>query len=253
MNIHDFLHETNKTGDFRSLLKSIQKGVFMNNEVLELSSEYGYLEIIKYILLHLAIIPSKLRDYLHLFVKHGHLEMVQYYIERKIYFIYLANDVADEVLAKASEYGQLHIVQYMLETRTRFSKVDIKHCINYALLYASTNGHLDVVVYLMKNGGDPTEFYGDGIYNSALKGHFEIIKHFVESGIDVNVFNYSALRGAFKSDNLIMVEYLLKNIKLDEYQSEQVLLLGEELGYANIVKSILSVYERQIKKLTNIL
>ena len=84
-----------------------------------------------------------------------------------------------------------------------------------ALVYASGNGHLDIVKYLVSKGAD-INIIGDKygitpLSNAAKNGHLEVVKYLLENKADVKNDRH-ALSDALKNGHYEIAE-LLKNYK----------------------------------------
>ena len=106
---------------------------------LQVSAEYGNLEVVKYLVKHGADIHAKDDVALRWSVEKGHLEVVKYLVEQG------ANIHADDdaSLRSAAYNGRLEVVKYLIGQGANI------HADNDASLRrASLNGHLYVVNYL---------------------------------------------------------------------------------------------------------
>ena len=77
----------------------------------------------------------------------------------------------------ASENGQLKVVEYLVDMGADFRAHD-----NYAVRYASENGHLEVVMYLVKKGANFQVNDNWTIRLASQNGHLEVVKYLVEMG-----------------------------------------------------------------------
>ena len=87
----------------------------------------------------------------------------------------------------ASENGHLEVVKYLVEKDSDFQVGD-----NHAVRFASRNGHLEVVKYLVENGAD---FRADDNYSircASLCGRLEVVKYLVEKGEPENLISNDA-------------------------------------------------------------
>ena len=89
-------------------------------------------------------------------------------------------------------------------------------------MYASENGHFEIVRYLIQNGADTNAKTKSGrttaLMLASQKGYFEIVKFLVENDADMNAKNKNnetALDYA-KTDEI--KAYLAQTIKLKELQ-----------------------------------
>src|SRR5690606_34115855 len=75
----------------------------------------------------------------------------------------------------------------------------------YIVAYAASNGHLEVVKYLVGLGADIHANNEYALRWAAENGHLEMVKYLVGLGADIHVDNEQALRGAAESGHLEVV------------------------------------------------
>jgi ankyrin repeat protein len=63
------------------------------------------------------------------------------------------------------------------------NKADITADDNYAIKYASYNGHLPVIKCLIENGADVTS-NDDAVHWASMHGHFPVVKCLIKNGAD---------------------------------------------------------------------
>jgi ankyrin repeat protein len=76
-----------------------------------------------------------------------------------------------------------------------------------ALYWASRNGHLDIVEYLINNGAE-NEFV---LCTASERGHLDIVKYLISHNADIHVNNDRAFRYALLYNQLEVVKYLVAN------------------------------------------
>lgn len=103
-------------------------------------------------------------------VRHGHLTMMQYLLERS------TNILVDKEICfyEAGKNGQIEIVKYLFSSASDLSK-------NKTLNVAATNGYLEVVKYLLLQRSDTCVLNADAALVAAAKNQkFEIVKYLAE-------------------------------------------------------------------------
>ena len=110
-----------------------------NDQSLIWASQYGHLDIVKFLLVEKGADIHAMNDYaLRLASINGHLDVVKFLVEKGA-DISAENDLA---LVSASGHGQLDVVKFLMEKGAIHARNDL------ALTWASENGHTDVVNYL---------------------------------------------------------------------------------------------------------
>ncbi len=127
---------------------SIMRHVLL--DVLVDASGDGCLEIVQFLISNTSILdfyetnPMKFNWALCYASKHGHLDVVKFIVESKIWDCDL-----DIALVYASQHGQLNVVQFLI----KYGASDL----DTALWYACGEGHLNVVKFLIHSGA--TDFH----------------------------------------------------------------------------------------------
>jgi len=104
----------------------------------------------------------------------------------------------------ASSNGHLEVVMYLVSQGADVSGND-----TYALQWASENGHLEIVKYLVSQGAN-VRFNSDGALRYAsFNGHLEVIKYLVSQGASITADNNWAVRLASNRGHLEVVKYLV--------------------------------------------
>jgi len=128
----------------------------------------------------------------------------------------------DIQLLDASIDGNKDKVEYLLnEKRNWFIKANVnarrKYYNDTALIYASENGHIEIVEVLLDNGADVNAYnnYGDtALINASEKGYEEVVDMLLDNGADVNAKNKdgeTALMMARENGHKEVVDMLLEN------------------------------------------
>ena len=205
-------------------------------EAISLASQFGNLEIVKYLVEYAANVNAKevycdgtAIQYASI---NGHLEIVKYLVKN-----------GADVNAQENDDDSC---KYFIETE---SVVNAKKKYGKtALIYASREGHFEIVRYLVENGADVNA--NDDVCRTALKyaslyGHLEMVKYLVEHGADVNArdkWKNTALALASKNGHLEIVKYLIeyradRNVK-NKY-NETALTAASSRGHLDIVKYLI--------------
>ena len=106
-------------------------------------------------------------------------------------------------IGMASSNGHLEIVKYLVSIKADVSAHD-----NRAFYLASSNGHLETVKYLVSIVLDTVD-YNYATRLACYYGNLNVVKHLVSIGADVTLINNCAIRQASENGYLSIVEYLL--------------------------------------------
>ena len=192
------------------------------------ASANGHLELVKYLVRRGADFQAIDNYAFRVAVSRGHFDVVQYLVENHVerkctgrkrvgrvdernllsYGVKAISEyghlkLLEEAVIVASSNGHLEIVKYLVNLGVDFQAVD-----NQAVRLASKNGHLEVIKYLVEKGA---EIHGDeAIQWASTNGHFEIVKYFVERGSDFQAFDNEAIRVACIYKNFKIVKYLVE-------------------------------------------
>ena len=116
------------------------------------------------------------------------------------------NDIhPNELLIKSSVIGFLPGVKLALERGA-----DIHADEDYALQYASQNGHKDVVELLLKNGADVHVNDDFALLLASYYNHKDVVELLLKNGADVHADDDHALRSASNNGHKDVVELLKK-------------------------------------------
>jgi hypothetical protein len=109
----------------------------------------------------------------------------------------------DAALRKASYYGHLPIVQFLVQ-----HGADVHADDNEAIRRASVNGHLPVVQFLVQHGADVHAYNDYALRLASEKGNLPIVQFLVAHGADIHADNDYALRWASYYGHLPVVQFL---------------------------------------------
>jgi hypothetical protein len=121
--------------------------------------------------------------------QYGNLEIVRYVVEvEKVKSLLTAGDSSPLKLAAVD--GHLEIVKYLINTKTYASIKDIY----LALKYSIRNGHLPIVEFLVNNLPETRNTLEPYLWESIAYGQYDIIKYFIDIGVDRKYAVQTALR-----------------------------------------------------------
>ncbi len=132
----------------------------------------------------------------------GHLEVVKYLVEHGA-DVHAEDDAALEL---ASMNGYLKIVEYLTEKGANIHTED-----DWALRHACQSGHLEVVRYLVEHGANVHAGDDEPIKWAIQQGHLNIVRYLVENGADVRVYPVRrgyALKWDSENKHVEVVRYL---------------------------------------------
>lgn len=125
------------------------------------------------------------------------------------------NDIVDEfdqsIAVVAALANKLKLLKFFIENGAKIDGV---------LFNACSNGHLEIVKFLLKIGANPNERDPEQNNDTALiqasfGGHLEIVKLLIAKGADINAtdnFDQSALTKSYWSNNEELIKYFEKEI-----------------------------------------
>jgi len=128
----------------------------------------------------------------------NHLEAVKYLIS--IGANIHAKD--DYLLRIFASRGQLQVVKYLVH-----NGANIHAQSDVALGWAVRQGHLETAKYFIQLGC--TEFVTSAMLVAAKHGRTNVVRHFIENGVDVHIADDYALRISAKNQHMETVEYLI--------------------------------------------
>ena len=157
-----------------------------NNDLLLISCEYGYLEIIKLLLKNGANVNEKDKY-----------------------------NTGLTLLMKASIYGHLEIVKLLIQN---YANINEKNVDGWSsLMVVSMYGKLKIANFLLQNCADINQRDNNGLTSlmyASIHKNFEIVKLLVENGANINIKDnngYTALLHACLFDNIETVKLLIEN------------------------------------------
>jgi ankyrin repeat protein len=122
---------------------------------------------------------------LHIAVKNGDLQMIQYFVEQKQADIEARDRRGYTPLIVAASKGYLELCQYLIEKR---ANVNARNEHRYTPLFcAAKNGHLRVCQCLVSSGANinsSTRFGLTAFSEAAVKGHVQVCRYLIDQGAD---------------------------------------------------------------------
>lgn len=185
-----------------------------NEYVLRKACQYGYLDIVKFMVDHAAnghfnylrsISKYNTHDNILNASKNGHLEIIKYLVECG----YVLNTNNCKVpMFYASSGGYLEIIKYFDE-----KNVDLHVNNEYSLNFACMKGHLEIVKFFIEEKGfNVNSIYDDSsfpLYWASKNGHLDIVIYLIEKGADIHLCNDIALCYACENGNYDIAKYII--------------------------------------------
>lgn len=128
---------------------------------------------------------------------------------------------------KAVKYGNLKKVKEL------YTK-DL--CLDLALHEASSNGHLEIVKFLVENGADVQSEDNYSLRWAVIEGHLEVVKYLVSRGADQFAYDSHAIKTATLYKNYEIIEFLMENIT----DQKHILLSLCKTGDLELVKKYIN-------------
>ncbi|KAJ7628731.1 ankyrin repeat-containing domain protein [Roridomyces roridus] len=229
---------------------------------LEVSSQYGYLEIVRLLLQRGADAslhgPEDSETALQLASGEGHTEIVRLLLEGGAgrstqdthdaliaaasggragvlallieKGVNLEEDIADGVgsLEAASLHGQVKTIEFLLDKGARINFKSRLGAGGTPLIAAVSEGRVDVVDLLLEKGADVnlrTEAFGTALEVASQNGLLEVVRLLIQKGADPNLSSpqhYTALESAAGEGHIDVVQVLLDNGADVDLQSRPV-------------------------------
>lgn len=188
----------------------------------------GCVDAVNVLLVHGADVHQRASSFghsaIHEMARCGHVEMIEAVVQIASDFqverLNIASGRWGEVpLHKAAASGQSAVVRYLLQMCPIIVDIlDFKR--SSPLLYAVTNGHLDVVRILIEHGAtiDCESGHSTPLILAAAGGNFEVVQFLCENGAQVSLTRgerVTPLIAATRRGSLEVVEYLLDKCHAD--------------------------------------
>jgi hypothetical protein len=177
------------------------------------------------------------------------------------YLIELCN-ARDDVITNRNTYliiaaqmGHLRIVEHLRFKYVNNKTIDSEY-IDIALYYAASNGHLEIVKFLIEKC-DAEKYghhYNEMLIGSAECGHLEVVEFLLKCASKfTDVTMNSAIYSAMHNSHVNVVRCLLKHdINIGDYNKD-ILYQGIKTGDLDIVKLLDKTYKTDIHEVQRII
>jgi ankyrin repeat protein len=197
-----------KRDHFEVVKYLIEKGAIFQDfhdefGILQMIANNGNLEMMKY------LVKNGLckNEALYLYALRNNFEMVKYLIEQGANINY-DNGIT---LRVSAERDRFEMVKYLVE---HGANINVHGGGNNPapLVSSAENGNLEMVKYLVEHGANVNIAKNEALLWSAARGDLEMVKYLVEHGAKVNANKDEALEIAIQTKQLLVVEYLRKQM-----------------------------------------
>ena len=140
-------------------------------------------------------------------------------------------------ITEVSKYGLVDEVKKLIE-----NGIDPSDNNNYAIKWASKNGHLEIVKLLLQDKRvDPSANNNYAIKWASKNGHTEVVKLLLEDPrVDPSDYYNYAIRYASDNDHVEVVKLLLQDKRVDPSDMDNnAIRLASENGHTEVVKLLL--------------
>ena len=200
--IKEAFFQSCRKGQFEMIKALIEEGVDINKEEhnshmtpLFITSYFGYLEIVKYLIENGASVNNPITPPLFGASMRGQFSIVKLLLEKGANINTEDNNNMTPLFI-ASYFGYLEIVKYLIEHGANVN------CQRTPLFGASIKGQLEIAQILIENGADihQSDFFFNltPICMATNNGHFELVKYFIQHNETQtskrNLFHLSCLK-----------------------------------------------------------
>jgi ankyrin repeat protein len=226
----------------------INKGNDSGETAFQISSEAGFVEVCKLLIVHGADIHKGNNDEfspLHSSSQEGHVRVCELLIE-------LEADINKEDIDKntplfvSSRRGHIEVCNLLVKKGADIHKVDTDG--KTPLFISSQNGHVKIFKLLIEHGADINKGDNNGLtplHVSSQNGHVEICKLLIELGADVNKCNDNGLgplHASSKQGHLEICKLLIEHgadINKEDKAKNTPLFISLLYGHNEICKLLL--------------
>jgi hypothetical protein len=186
-----------------------------NKFIREFGTDLGKYVDKPYNQLYKYLRPLNDEELLEISSEKGYLPIIVIIIEKNIVDIHKNND---EAFQNAAEYGHLDVVKYLVkgpetqDPRRPWHPADIHTNNDYSLRYAALNGNLNVVKYLIECGADIHAYNDEALRCAAYNSHLDVVKYLIKNGADIHVDNGILLDNAKRKGYGRIENYLMKKM-----------------------------------------
>lgn len=136
----------------------------------------------------------------------------------------------------ASSEGYLDIVKYLV---TMGGNVNYRK--DYAIRSASKNNYFDIVKYLVENGADIHTKNDDPLIWASINGNLNMVKFLVNSGSDIHTIHDLPIREASKNGHLEVVKYLVEEGANARAKRDMAIEMATKNGHTDVVNYLVSI------------
>ena len=151
-------------------------------------------------------------------------------IELLIFLLENNSITNNQALIYASKNGHLDVVEYLVDHGANLNVED-----DNSLQWASSKGHLKVVEYLVDHGANVNAQDDYALILASKNGHLDVVEYLVDHGANVNARDDYALRWASNNGHLDIVEYLVNHGANIHAYDDQALRWASKYGHVDVV------------------
>jgi len=152
----------------------------------------------------------------------NHMKLVKFYLKHK-------KDISP-FIRSASYNGHINVVKFILDNGG-----DIHYEEDIGLEMACENGELEMVKFLVLHGADKSK----GFKTAITYGRYDIVKFFVEKGVDINLDDGYAIRVACYQNYRSMIYYLVEKGADIHSQNNYPVRIACSEGYLDLIKYLI--------------
>jgi len=187
----------------------------------------------------------------------GSFEIVKFLVKSGVDLNVTADSCNESALSMACDDGHIDIVKFLIESKCDVNGAD---CVRNA----SSSGHVNILRFLIKSGANVNDVANEPLTPSVKKGHFDIVKILVNSGIELVADDRYKKRSliqiaADNKHNLIAV-LLMENgceinslIPFDENLNKEILNRQQYLLQIKYIIKYASVFEDDDPNVPNLI
>ncbi len=214
-------------------------GVF-NVSALYVAASWGNIKIVKLLIKYGENIRSvDISNSIRAAVEYKHINVLKFLFKDFDDPYVIENEF---LLQTSAKNGDFHTIKFLVEYLLK-NNIDLD-IIDSALEYAVSENHIDIVNYLLDNGGDVNtwdEFQGSLLEIAVTKQYVDMLELLFKFDVDIPTDNEDEVWNvATKQDNITIVSMLLDTGKYNKKLKSKGLINAAEHGLNNIVKLLLS-------------
>ena len=151
-----------------------------------------------------------------------------------------------KALYEASTKGNIKLVESLITAYKILHKR-----INHAMYLAGTEGHLEVVCYLVGLGADPKVDDSEVLRDAVANNYINLAMFLAENGADIHCNDDEPLRVAARNGSLVLVQRLVElgaNVKAMRFQAIKLAFENDHVEVAEYLEGILEKSNEPSKK-----